>query len=96
MHKHDFGERGIAWLKWCVSSTHLSVLVNGNSTEKFKPEKGLRHGDSLSPYLFLLVVEIISKLMNDVVERGQISGFKVADSGTMISHLQFVDDTLSS
>ncbi|XP_026416718.1 uncharacterized protein LOC113312180 [Papaver somniferum] len=68
--------------------------MNGSSTEKFKPEKGLRQGDSLSPYLFLMVVEILSKLMNDAVERGQLSGFKVADTGTVISHLQFADDTL--
>ncbi|XP_026442185.1 uncharacterized protein LOC113341576 [Papaver somniferum] len=73
---------------------HLSTLVNGRSTEKFKPSKGLRQGDSLSPYLFLLVVEVLSKFLNDAVQKGQISGFQVVENGLMISHLQFADDTL--
>ncbi|XP_026437418.1 uncharacterized protein LOC113335613 [Papaver somniferum] len=64
------------------------------STEKLKPSKELRQGDSLSPYLFLLVVEILSKLINDAVSRGQLTGFQVVEHGTMISHLQFADDTL--
>ncbi|XP_026441443.1 uncharacterized protein LOC113340523 [Papaver somniferum] len=94
LQRHGFGERWVSWIKWCVSQAHLSVLVNGVSTEKFKPSKGLRQGDSLSPFLLLLVVEIHSKLMNDAVERGQIHGFKIVDAGLMISHLQFADDTL--
>lgn len=40
------------------------------------------------------MVEILSKLISDVVARGQLSGFKVAEDGTVISHLQFADDTL--
>ncbi|XP_026410315.1 uncharacterized protein LOC113305509 [Papaver somniferum] len=64
------------------------------STEKFKPSKGLRQDDSLSPFLFLLVVEVLSKLVNDVVNRGQIHGFQVMEEGLVISHLQFTDDTL--
>ncbi|XP_026398645.1 uncharacterized protein LOC113294470 [Papaver somniferum] len=79
---------------WCVTTSHLSVLVNDSSTEKLKPSKGLRQGDSLSPYFFLLVVEVISKLINDAVVRGKLSGFQVVDQGTIISHLQFAEDTL--
>ncbi|XP_026417578.1 uncharacterized protein LOC113313069 [Papaver somniferum] len=77
LQKHEFGEKWISWIKRCVTSTHLFFLVNGGSTEIFKPNKGLRQGDSLSPYLFLLVVGILSKLLNDAVERGQLSGFQV-------------------
>ncbi|XP_026397013.1 uncharacterized protein LOC113291730 [Papaver somniferum] len=94
LYKHGFGDKWISWIKWCVTSSHLSVLVNGGSTERFKPSKGLRQDDSLSPYVFLVVVEILGKLMNDVVQRGQITGFKVTETGSMISHLQFADDTL--
>ncbi|XP_026437819.1 uncharacterized protein LOC113336038 [Papaver somniferum] len=94
LQRHDFGEKWISWIRWCVTSSHLSILVNGSFTEKFKPTKDLRQCDSLSPYLFLLVVEILSKLINDAVERGQLSGFQVAENGSIISHLQFTDDTL--
>ncbi|XP_026451055.1 uncharacterized protein LOC113351248 [Papaver somniferum] len=62
--------------------------------EKQKPSKGIRQGDSLSPYIFLLVVEVLSKLINDVVERGQLFGFQVVENCSIISHLQFSDDTL--
>ncbi|XP_026440533.1 uncharacterized protein LOC113339485 [Papaver somniferum] len=94
LEKHDFGAKWISWIKWCVTSSHLSILVNGSSTEKLKPSKGLRQGDSLSPYIFLLVVEVLSKLITDVVERGQLTGFQVVENGTIISLLHFADDTL--
>ncbi|XP_026459226.1 uncharacterized protein LOC113359869 [Papaver somniferum] len=93
LEKHGFGRKWISWIRWRISSTHISVLMNGSSTEKFKPTKGLRQGDSLSPFLFLLMVEILSKLRDDAVMRKQIKGFEVLECG-MISHLQFPEDTL--
>ncbi|XP_026451941.1 uncharacterized protein LOC113352323 [Papaver somniferum] len=45
LEKHEFGVKWISWIKWCVTSSLLSVLVNDSSTEKFKPSKGLRQGD---------------------------------------------------
>ncbi|XP_026458469.1 uncharacterized protein LOC113358980 [Papaver somniferum] len=94
LEKHGFGSKWIGWMKWCISTSNISILVNGSSTDKFKPSKGLRQGDSLSPFLFLLVVEVLSKLIDDVVLRDQIHGFKVAEDGIMVSQMQFADDTL--
>lgn len=51
-------------------------------------------GDSLSPYLFLLVVEVLSELICDAFNRDIIHGFQVAPGGIVISYLQFADDTL--
>ncbi|XP_026451975.1 uncharacterized protein LOC113352365 [Papaver somniferum] len=76
----------LIWTKPLIMST--AILYS------FNPTKGLRQGDPLSLYLFLLVVEILSKLMNEAVQKGQIYGFQVADEGTVIFHLQFAYDTL--
>ncbi|XP_026385033.1 uncharacterized protein LOC113280648 [Papaver somniferum] len=94
LEKHGFGSRWISWMNWCVSTANISILVNGSSIERFKTSKCFRQGDSLSPFLFLLVVEILSKLVDDAVLRGEIHGFQVAEDGLMTSHLQFADDTL--
>lgn len=50
LEKHGFGGRWISWIRWCISSANITMLVNGSNTEKFKPSKGLRQGDALSPF----------------------------------------------
>lgn len=91
-----FGIGGIwrRWIKGCLNSTHFSVLVNGISTEKFKSSHGLWQGDPLSPFLFLLVAEILAKMLEKAKDEGLISGFQVSSNGESITHLQFADDTL--
>ncbi|GAU17467.1 hypothetical protein TSUD_340100 [Trifolium subterraneum] len=83
------------WIKECVCTATASVLVNGSPTDEFPLERGLRHGDPLSPFLYLLAVEGLHVLMDAMVERNLFTGFSVgADDPVSVSHLQFADDTL--
>jgi hypothetical protein len=77
----------------CITSVNTVVLVNGVPTDFFKCHRGLRQGCPLSPLLFLLVVEVFSRLLTQIVESGTFQGLKVVVS-TFISHLLFVDDVL--
>ncbi|XP_024636485.1 uncharacterized protein [Medicago truncatula] len=72
-----------------------SVLVNGSPTDEFKLEHGLRQGDPLSPFLFLIAAEGLNVMMKALVEDGLFSSYKVgANNHVFITHLQFDDDTL--
>ena len=73
------------------------VLVNGTSLRFFQSSKGLRQGDPLSPYLFVIVVEALSCLLKRVVNGGFLISCKVrgrGGEGAQVSHSLFADDTL--
>ncbi|GKV11739.1 hypothetical protein SLEP1_g22962 [Rubroshorea leprosula] len=82
------------WIKECLSSSTVSVLVNGSATKEFKVSKGLRQGDPLSPFLFLIVAEGLNGIINSAVSKSLFNGVQVGSSNVTISHLQFADDTI--
>ncbi|CAJ2673682.1 unnamed protein product [Trifolium pratense] len=83
------------WIKECVSTATASVLVNGSPTDEFPFERGLRQGDPLSPFLFLLAAEGLNVLMEAMVDRNMFTGYSVGNLAQVsVSHLQFADDTL--
>ena len=95
MSKMGFPSLWRKWIKECIGTATVSVLVNGSSTDEFSLGRGLRQGDPLSPFLFLLAAEGFNVLMEALTRNNLFSGFQVGNSAsTMVSHLQFADDTL--
>ena len=89
-----FGEKWRKWIQECVSSAWFSILINGSPKVFFQAGRGLRQGDPLSPFIFLIVAKAMGRMIKEVVNAGLFGGFKVARNTLAINHLQFVDDTL--
>lgn len=75
----------------CIISISFSVLVNGVPSQSFSPSRGIRQGDPLSPYLFILCAEALSGLLRREVVRGTIHGLRIANQAPIVSHLFFPD-----
>ena len=78
----------------CVTTVRYHIKVNGVPTEQFVPTRGLRQGDPLSPYLFVICAEGLSALLHDAEEHGRISGVKICQTAPSVSHLLFADDSV--
>ena len=97
LEKMRFPSKWRKWISFCVSIVRFSVLINGEPAGFFSSSRGLRQGDPLSPLLFILVMEALSKLVLKAVEEGFLDGVHISNSrseGVLISHLLFADDTL--
>jgi hypothetical protein len=82
------------WIRACVFSGSMSVFVNGSPSEEINIQRGLKQGDPLAPFLFLLEAEGLRGIMKNAVELNRFKGFQVGNGGMVVSHLQYADDTL--
>ncbi|GKU94470.1 hypothetical protein SLEP1_g7966 [Rubroshorea leprosula] len=82
------------WIKECLQLSMVSILVNGSPTQQFPVSKGIRQGDPLSPFLFLLVAEGLNGLMQSAIEKNIFRGVRIGNGNLSVSHLQFANDTL--
>lgn len=79
---------------YCISTARMKVLWNGEALEEFSMSKGIRQGDPISPYLFVLCIEKLFQLINVEVEAHNWHPIQLARGGPRISHLAFTDDLL--
>ncbi|KAH7533562.1 hypothetical protein FEM48_Zijuj04G0144400 [Ziziphus jujuba var. spinosa] len=75
----------------CISSVEFDLLINGSKMDTVNPERGIRQGDPLSPFLFILCSEIFTRLME---KNSNIQGIKICKEAPAISHLLYADDIL--
>ncbi|GJT31740.1 RNA-directed DNA polymerase, eukaryota, partial [Tanacetum coccineum] len=89
----DFGVKWRSWIKGSLISGMSSVLVNGSPTSEFQFHCGLKQGDPLAPYLFILVMESLHLSVSRTVEARIFTGIKI-DFALSISHLFYADDAV--
>ena len=94
MKSLGFDTKWIHWVMQCVESVCFSVLINGAPRGMISPERGIRQGDPLSPYLFILCAEVLSSLLTMAEETNRLKGMKISAGVPSINHLLFVDDAL--
>jgi hypothetical protein len=94
MRKLVFSKLWISLTMKCVSTMSYSVLINGHPMGKIFPSRGLKQGDPLFPYLFMLCAERLRALIMTAEREGRLSGILIAYRGFRFSHLFFEDDNL--
>ncbi|KAJ0433988.1 putative RNA-directed DNA polymerase [Helianthus annuus] len=94
MDKMAFPSRWCSWVKGVLESARSAVLVNGSPTFDFECHKGLRQGDPLSPFIFLIIMEAFSRLLDRSCSAGNFKGVQLPNGGPVISHLLYADDAL--
>lgn len=78
----------------CISTVSYQVLINGQSSGSFYPERGIKQGDPLSPYIFILCANVLSGLLHRESQLRNLHGIRVARNAPEITHLLFAGDSL--
>ena len=89
LQKMGFGSKWREWRWSCISTAKFSVLVNGKPAGFFPNSKGLCQGDPLSPYLFVMGMEVLSVLIRRAVEGGFISGCNIWQGSGPVANCQY-------
>lgn len=92
MKKMGFSHQWMKWIMTCVETFDYSVIINGTLTDPIIPGRGLRQGDPLSPYLFIICAEDLFAFIKKEEDRCEINGVKICNNATIISHLLFAND----
>ncbi|XP_060961789.1 uncharacterized protein LOC133031999 [Cannabis sativa] len=94
LNKFNFPTKFISLIHQCISSVTIRFNINGQISDSLHLSRGIRQGDPLSPYLFLLCSEGLTAALRLQEQRGSFRGISVARTVPSVSHLLFADDTL--
>nr|GEV54020.1 RNA-directed DNA polymerase, eukaryota [Tanacetum cinerariifolium] len=93
LHKFGFGTKWRRWIKACLKSSKGSIIINGSPTKEFHFGKGLKQGDPLAPFLFILIMESLHLSFQWVVDAGLFHGLQLGGSANL-SHMFYADDAV--
>nr|GFC70014.1 cysteine-rich receptor-like protein kinase [Tanacetum cinerariifolium] len=93
LHKLGFGSRWRTWINNCLMSARTFILINGSPTLEFSLKRGLRQGDHLSPFLFIIVMEGLHMALNDGIASNMFHGVRIG-SNIHLLHLFYADDVI--
>ena len=94
MEKMGFCQQWIQLVMNCICTASNSILVNKEPKGDIRPSRGIRQGDPLSPYLFLICSKGLNRQIQKAARDDLIRGFSLCRSGPKITHLFFANDTL--
>lgn len=94
MKRMGFCDAFTGLIKKCVETVTYRFKVNGGLTDMIIPGRGLREGDPLSPYLFLLCAEGFLALLQQAERAQHINGISICQGAPQVNHLLFADDSL--
>ncbi|GKA43664.1 RNA-directed DNA polymerase, eukaryota, reverse transcriptase zinc-binding domain protein [Tanacetum coccineum] len=93
LKKCGFGDKWCTWIQSCLRSSRGSIIINGSPTAEFQFHKGLKQGDPLSPFLFILIMESLHLSFQRVVDARMFKGITLSSS-LMLSHMFYADDVI--
>ena len=94
MIKMGFHSQWVSLIMECITTVFYSLLINGEPTRHITLSRGLRQGDPISPYLFLICAEGLNGLLNKAASNGEIHGISICRRSPKLTHLFFADDSL--
>ena len=94
MKKMGFADQWIKLIMLCVTLVSYSILIHGEPKGRIHPSRGIKQGDPLFPFLFLLCIEGLHGPISKAVDQGEIRGYSLSKNSPYLTHLLFANDNL--
>jgi len=94
LESFGFNNRWIEWIFNLISTPNFSILINGTPSTTFNATRGIRQGDPLSPFLFIMAAEGLGRYFKKELQENKIKGLRLWGNNLPITHQQFVDDIM--